>query len=443
MPNRYDIAYGLLGGLAAPYWLLKPSARRKVLAALSNRMGHIAPVDHSSPAIMIHAVSLGEINATRALVDSLRAAQPGLRFIVSATTETGFARGQELYGSASDVTLVRYPLDFSSAVDRFLDALRPDIVVLLELEVWPNFIHRCAARKIPVLLVNGRVTPGSFNRYKKARPLFGGMFSSLDRVCVQDEIYAARFAALGVPADRLEVTGTMKFDTAQTAERVDGQDELASDLHLPPGAQKLWVCGSTGPGEEEILLPIYRKLRDEFNTLKLAIIPRKPERFDEVARLIESMGFGLIRRTNPKFDVRTPEIILGDTMGELRKFYALADLVFVGRSLVDLGSKQHGSDMIEPAALGKPVIVGPFTANFADAMDRFLNAQAIHVVEAADGLEEAAADLLRHPAEAAIMGAAARKVVLDSRGATAHHVKIILDRLQSVSTISASSGAVR
>jgi 3-deoxy-D-manno-octulosonic-acid transferase len=429
MINLYDIAYGAAVGALAPYWLIKPSARRKVLSAFSERMGHVASGERSGPAVMIHAVSLGEINATRALVDSLRAERPGLRFIVSVTTETGFARGKELYGAAADVTLVRYPLDFSSAVDRFLDALRPSVVVLLELEVWPNFIRKCASRKIPVLLVNGRVTPGSFKRYKRARPLLGGMFSRLDRVCVQDETYYKRFAELGVLPDRLEITGTMKFDTAQTGERVDGQDELAAALNLPLGEQRLWVCGSTGPGEEELILPVYRQLRDHFNDLHLAIVPRKPERFEEVAALIQSMGFGLIRRSNPKSDVRTPLVILGDTMGELRKFYALADLVFVGRTLVDLGSKQHGSDMIEPAALGKAVIVGPYTANFADAMDRFIGVRAIEVVADADGLTDSAARLLSQPAEASRMGAAARKVVLDSRGATARHVKIILDRL--------------
>jgi 3-deoxy-D-manno-octulosonic-acid transferase len=442
MINLYDIAYGAAAGALAPYWLIKPSARRKVLSAFSHRMGRVSAAEASGPGVMIHAVSLGEINATRVLVDSLRAERPGVRFIVSVTTETGFARGVELYGQAPDVTLVRYPLDFSSAVDRFLDALRPDVVVLLELEVWPNFIRRCAARKIPVLLVNGRVTPGSFKHYKRARPLLGGMFRLLDRVCVQDETYAQRFSELGVPADRIEITGTMKFDTAQIGEQVDGQEELALALKLPPGEQRLWVCGSTGPGEEEILLPIYRRLREQYTDLRLVIVPRKPERFDEVAALIHSMGFGLVRRSAPRFDVPTPVVILGDTMGELRKFYALADLVFVGRTLVDLGSKQHGSDMIEPAALGKPVIVGPYTGNFADAMDRFIGVKSIEVVADGPELQEAAARLLTWPDEAARMGAAARKVVLESRGATARHVKVILDRLQSVSTISASSGKV-
>jgi 3-deoxy-D-manno-octulosonic-acid transferase len=441
MINQYDIAYGIGVGAAAPYWLLVPSARRKVLAAYHNRMGNIPSRDLSKPAVMIHAVSLGEINSTRALIDSLRIGRPDLHFVVSATTETGFARGRELYGSASDVTLIRFPLDFSSAVDRLLDALRPTVVVLLELEVWPNFIRRCAQRNVPVLLVNGRVSAGSFTRYRLARPILGGIFRGLARACVQDETYAIRFAELGVPRDRILVTGTMKFDTAQVGQKIDGQDQLAAAVGLAPGSERIWVCGSTGPGEEQILLQIFKRLWKQFNNLRLVIIPRKPERFDEVARLTQSEGFGLIRRSNPQPIGPSPAVVLGDTMGELRKFYALADQVFVGRTLVDQGPKQHGSDMIEPAALAKPVIVGPFTANFADAMERFIAAGAIEIVPDAAALERSAARLLADPEKSRAIGAAAQQVVRDSQGATQRHVKIILDTLQSVSTISPASGA--
>ena len=240
MINQYDIAYGIGVGAAAPYWLLVPSARRKVLAAYHNRMGNIPSRDLSKPAVMIHAVSLGEINSTRALIDSLRIARPDLHFVVSATTETGFARGRELYGSASDVTLIRFPLDFSSAVDRLLDALRPTVVVLLELEVWPNFIRRCAQRNVPVLLVNGRVSAGSFTRYRLARPILGGIFRGLARACVQDETYAIRFAELGVPRDRILVTGTMKFDTKKSTARTSSPPPSV----LPPA---LNASGSAAP----------------------------------------------------------------------------------------------------------------------------------------------------------------------------------------------------
>jgi 3-deoxy-D-manno-octulosonic-acid transferase len=438
MLNHYDIAYGLGVGLASPFWLAKSSARKKVLSAFSQRMGHVPSRDLSKPAIMIHAVSLGEINATRSLIDVLRSHRPGLNFIVSATTETGFGRGQELYGSVPDVTLVRYPLDFTPAVDRLLNTLRPTLVALLELEVWPNFIRRCAQRKVPVILINGRITLGSFRKYRLAQPLIGSMFARLHHVAAQDQNYAERFAELGVPTGRISVTGTMKFDTAQIADTVAGQAELAAAVGLSPGKEPIWVCGSTGPGEEAIILPVYRRLVQKFANLRLVIVPRKPERFDEVAELILAEGFSLVRRSRPG-DLpqagSTPPVILGDTMGELRKFYALADVVFSGRSLVDLGHRQHGSDMIEPAALSRPVVVGPFTANFADAMSCFRVADAVIVIQNAQSLGDAIEKLLSDPASAKAMAARARQVVKQQQGATDRHARIILDTLDSVLTI--------
>ncbi len=438
MINHFDIAYGLGVGLSSPFWLAKQSSRRKVLRAFSQRMGHVPARDLSKPAIMIHAVSLGEINATRTLINVLRAARPGIEFIVSVTTETGYARGQELYGSAKDVTLVRYPLDFTPAVDRLLDTLRPAVVVLLELEVWPNFIRRCAQRKVPVLLINGRITPGSFRKYRLAQPLVGSMFARLHHVAAQDHEYAKRFAELGVPAKRITITGTMKFDTAEIADQIAGQTELAKAVGLSPGQHPIWVCGSTGPGEEAILLPIYRRLLNRFRDLRLVIVPRKPERFNEVAELITTSGFTLIRRSQPNTPPppTTPApIILGDTIGDLRKFYALASAVFVGRTLVDLGHRQHGSDMIEPAALAKPTVVGPFTANFADAMNCFRQADAMIVAQTPDELEAATEKLLNDPASAKELGLRAREVVKTQQGATQRHANLILDPLNSVLTM--------
>ena len=184
---------------------------------------------------------------TRALIEMLRKERLGIHFVVSVTTETGYARGVELYGSAADVTLVRYPLDFTPAVDRLLNALKPAVVVLMELEVWPNFIKRCGERGIPVVLINGRITEGSFRKYWMVCAIVGGMFSRLTKVCVQDELNAERFVGLGTPRGRVSVTGTMKFDTAMVADRMEGQEELAAAVGIGKG-ERVWVCGSTGPG---------------------------------------------------------------------------------------------------------------------------------------------------------------------------------------------------
>lgn len=448
MVNHYDIAYGLGVGVSAPFWLVKPSARRKVLSALRTRMGQqvaAAPRDPARPAVMIHAVSLGEINATRALVKSLMDAEPNLHVIVSTTTETGHDRAQQLYGGQPGLSVIRYPLDFSKAVVRVLDAVRPDVVVLMELEVWPNFLRQCRARGVPVVLVNGRLTTSSFRRYRWIKPVAGGMFRRLGAICVQDETYARRFVELGADPEKVRITGTMKFDTAEVADRVPGDDDLAAAVGLYPGAEPIWVCGSTGPGEEEVILGVYRRLLARHSRLRLVLVPRKPERFDEVAGLVEAAKFRVLRRSwtvptpdnpSPRLPAELrggalPPVVLGDTMGELRKFYSMADVVFVGRSLVNLGPRQHGSDMIEPAALGKPVVTGPFTGNFAEVMNRLRAADAVMEVPDAQTLEQTVSVLLFSPEQALGMGRRAQQAVLREKGATARHVGVVLEQLRA------------
>jgi 3-deoxy-D-manno-octulosonic-acid transferase len=429
--NGYDIAYALGVAAASPVWLSKPASRHKVLSALGQRMGHVLPREDSGPAILIHAVSRGEVNATRELVAQFHAARPDLHIIISTTTVTGYDRGRQLYGNKPQLTVVRFPLDFSSAINTLLDALDPSLIVLMEGEIWPNFLLQCDRRKIPVVLVNGRMTESAFKRYRKIRFITAQMLRRIHTLCAQDQVYADRFKALGSPVDSVQITGTMKFDTAHIADSVAGDHQLALDLGLS-NADPLCVCGSTGPGEESLLLDAYRTLLNQFPTLRLAIIPRKPERFDEVADLITAKGFPLLRRSNhtPANPTDRP-IILGDTMGELRKFYSLATIVFVGRSLIDLGSRQWGSDMIEPAALGKPVIIGPWTHNFAEAVRSFRAANAMVEVSATPQMIQTITTWLSDPSAATEIGRRAQRVVKENQGATARHVEVILAVAQS------------
>jgi 3-deoxy-D-manno-octulosonic-acid transferase len=379
-------------------------------------------------AVMIHAVSLGEINATRALVKGLAEARADLRFIVSAGTETGFERGKQLYGADPRVTLIRYPLDFSGAVGRVLDGLRPSVVVLMELEVWPNWMVQCQKRNILVVLVNGRLTPGSYRGYRWLGPVSWGMFGRLAGVCAQEQVYAGRFVGLGVKRDRVVVTGTMKFDTAEVADRVEGDRELAEAVGLRPGEERIWVCGSTGDGEEAIVLGLYRKLLERFPGLRLVIVPRKPERFDGVAQQIADAGFRVFRRSSSALTGTEagPVVILGDTMGELRKFYSLSDVVFVGRTLVDQGERQHGSDMIEPAALGKPVIVGRWTGNFTEVMNALRRGEGIKEITSGEELGRAMEGFMVDPESGRAMGRRAQEVVASQKGATGRHIALIL-----------------
>lgn len=422
--NFYDIAYGFGVGISAPVWIVQSKTRNKVLNAFGERMGHVAPRIGESKAVMIHAVSVGELNASRGLIDGLKAHDPTLHLILSTTTDTGLERAKQLYGEREDVTIIRYPLDFSAAVTRVLDTLRPSLVILMELELWPNFMAACEQRKIPVVLANGRITETSFKGYRVGSFITRRMFGRLAALCAQEKTYADRFEQLGADPAKMTVTGTMKFDTAPESPTIPGTDDLARDMDL---RSPLWVCGSTGPGEEEIVLQTYKSLIQETPDLQLAIIPRKPERFDEVAQLIEQHGYPCDRRSSPRPKAQGPRpIALGDTMGELRKFYALADVVFVGRTLVDLGEKQHGSDMIEPTALAKPTIVGPYTGNFTEVMNALRADQAITEVRSPAELRAAVSIHLHSDTG---MGQRAQKVVERERGATARTLECILPML--------------
>jgi 3-deoxy-D-manno-octulosonic-acid transferase len=371
------------------------------------------------------------VNATPALIAELRERRPDLAFVVSTTTQTGFDRAQQLYAGNADVQIIRYPLDFTSAIERVLHAVRPIAVVLMELEVWPNFLRQCQKRGIPVVVANGRVTLPAMKRYAMGGWLVRGMFRKLAAAAVQDETYAERFAQLGVPTDRIMVLGTMKFDSATLAEKVPGDDALAAAVALRPGEEFIWVAGSTGPGEEEIVLKVYRALLSQKGRLRLVIVPRHPQRFDSVAQLIASHGFAVVRRSETRqqpapLDIGPiPAVILGDTMGELRTFYSLADAVFVGRTMVDLGPRQHGSDMIEPAALAKPTIVGGFTGNFDMPMRRLRAASAVFEVPNAEQLRTTVAMLMTNPQSARDIGRLAQQVIAQSRGATAKHAELI------------------
>ena len=354
-------------GLAAtsPFWLYRMIHHGRYRRGVGEMFGAV-PIRYGlQPVIWVCGVSVGEINAAKGLVGELHGQLPDYRVVISAWTDTGLAQAARSF--APDHMVFRRPLDFSLVFRRALGRLRPDLVVLVEGDIWPNFLAECNHRNIPVVVVNGRMSPNKgYRGYKRLGRLAGRLFNGLTAIGVQEEVYAERFRSLGMDEDKIQVTGMMKFDSAEVSDRIAGQDALAAAVGLC-GADRLVVAGGTGPGEEKILLKVFAELKRRHGKAKLAIVPRKPERFDEVARQISAAGFTLIRRSErpdgTAGDVPANAVILGDTMGELRKFYALASCVFVGRSLVPMG----GSDMIEAAALAKPTVFGPHTFNFPQA----------------------------------------------------------------------------
>ena len=334
MGKALDVCYGLGALLTSPIWGLSLLRTGKWRTDWRGRFGHVetkagkleswtASTVRSTKAgnktLLIHAVSVGEVNLIRNLLDHLATTQPDLCIVISTTTNTGFARATQLYSKAYRV--VRYPFDFSWMVDRFLDEIKPDAVALTELEVWPNFTQACVRRGIPVAVVNGRLSENSFKGYKRLRPLLRGMFASLAAVGAQTPDYAERFKHMGVPGDRVYVLDTMKWDTARIADHVDGADELANEMHIDRN-KPLVVAGSTGTDEEKLLI-------DEVpDDVQFMLVPRKPERFGEVAALSNQF----VRRTQPDSAKPGGRLFLLDTMGELAKAYSLADVVIVGRS---------------------------------------------------------------------------------------------------------------
>ena len=435
-----NIAYAVGALLYLPILLYQMIVQGKNRRGWKQRLGFVPTFDDTRPRIWLHAVSLGEINATPKLIEAIKKRRPEFDIVVSTTTDTGFARAVQLYGEHH---VFRFPLDLSPIVGRVLARINPSLILLVELEVWYNLVRMAKARGIPVAVVNGRLTERSARRFGRIGGLIKPMFANLAWVGAQNETIAGRFRSLGTPADHVEVTSSLKWDSAYVADAVDGSEALAAAMGIDR-SRPLWVCGSTGPGEEQMILGALGSLLRERPVAKtgvdrdsatnvhatepiLVLVPRKPERFDEVARLITQARFRCVRRSEcadgSRIDpVAGRTVLLGDTMGELRKFYALADVVFVGRTLVPLG----GSDPMEVAALGKPIIVGPFSDNFRDPVDALERADAVCVVDDADALAAAVAVLLDDPEGSRRCGLRGRQVVIDNQGATVRTVDAVL-----------------
>ncbi|MBS0189206.1 MAG: hypothetical protein JSS51_14160 [Planctomycetes bacterium] len=415
--NVLDLLY-ITGGAVASPWLL-----RKQRAGWKERFGHVGQVaPKTRPRLMLHAVSVGEVNALRHLLPLLRENGGAFEIVISVGTDTGLARARELFSSHAIV--VRYPIDLSSSVRRFLEAVQPDVVGLVELEVWPNFIRACERRGVPVAVINGRLSERSFRGYRKLKSVLGPTFRRLAFVAAQDEDYAARFVAMGVDPARVRVSGTMKWDAAAVPanpnDPLPGAAELAANLGIDP-SRPLVVAGSTGPNEEALLHAACPP------DVQLLCAPRKPERFDQAAAALP----GCVRRSRTKNgETAQPSSrrFLLDTIGELRLAYSLADVVVVGRSFFDL----FGSDPIEPAALGKCVLMGPRVSDFARTVEALEQRGGIRLVprnELAGALRAVLGDELVR----ARMAAAARQTVLDNKGASARNAQMLLDLLAGAS----------
>ncbi len=437
LPGYWDIIFDLiyfLGLLLVSPWLIWRSMRTgRYRTGWAGRLGRLSPDQHSMAAstgrrILLHCVSVGELASVAELVQELLRLGDDIQVVISVTTDTGMARGLKLYPPGTPrVVVVRYPLDFSFAVRRFLDSVRPTVIGLIELEMWPNFLTACHQRGIPVDLINGRMTNRSFRRYKRVRPIMRSMLRRLRHIGVQSDEIGRRLIDLGADVKNITVRPTMKYDTADFSTDIAGADVFAAALGILP-EHWLLTAGSTGPGEEIPLLDTYQALRPRFGQLRLCIAPRKPEVYAQVMDAISQRGLKVVRRSERRDDARShplagEEVVILDTFGELKKAYAISGGIFSGRSLVPLG----GSDMIEAVALAKPVCFGPHTWNFSDVVAALRAVDGAIQIAGPEELTGAVERWLTDRNGATLMAQRGRRAILSMRGSSSQYARSLLE----------------
>jgi 3-deoxy-D-manno-octulosonic-acid transferase len=383
------------------------------------------------PLAWFHGVSVGEIHLLVTVVAAFRKRNPDWITVVSSTTDTGLAEARAKFEA-----VVPYPFDFSWACRATLNAVNPSLVVLAESELWPNFLAVASARRIPVVVINARMSPRSFARLNRVKAVANRLlFRHVSVFAVQSSDYADRFRQLGVPKAKLVVSGSVKYDGA-TGERDTAMGRELRRLLIPPSpggrGTMILVAGSTHAPEEEILLGVFGRLRSRYTQLCLLLVPRHPDRFAEVAELVQRSGMSFVRRSQivePLSEM--PAIVLLDTVGELGAAWGLADIGYTGGSL---DGKRGGQSMIEPAGYGVPTVFGPYVWNFRDAAQRLVEAGAAVMVPDAAELETVLAALIEDAGRRQQMGEAARTLVKNQQGATARTLDVLNRVIERIRT---------
>ncbi len=423
-PWVLNLLYAALLTLLSPVILWRVIRHGRYRRGLSHKLfGQLPVITDARPLAWFHAVSVGEIVQLRKIVDEFRRqTNDSWTVVVSTSTDTGYDLARERF---PDCRLVWFPLDFSWAVRRALQRLKPSLLVLVELELWPGLILECSRRQVPVVIVNARLSERSFRRYLRAGWLLQPVFSRIALVAAQSQPCAARLQQLGVPAGRIHLTGSVKFDGVACSPDHPPTQQLRSLFQLHPDAPVL-MAGSTQAPEERWILDAWQQLRRLHPALQLILVPRHRERFDEVAELVRAAGVPLLRRSQISTNGR-PAIVgsdcvrLLDTIGELGACWGLADIAFVGGSFGSRG----GQNMIEPAAFGAAVTFGPNTWNFRDVVQIFREADACRQVQSPTELLPLFQYWLDQPLERHRIGTAAAAVVRNQQGAVATTVQLL------------------
>ncbi|HUT89315.1 MAG TPA: 3-deoxy-D-manno-octulosonic acid transferase [Thermoguttaceae bacterium] len=420
MPYLLNLVYLLLILVALP-WLAYQAVRKgKYREGFGEKLlGRVPPRESEGTCVWLHAVSVGEVNLLATLIDHFARNRPDCECVVSTTTKTGLALARKKY---PHLAVFYCPLDFTWAVRTAVRRVRPNLLVLAELELWPNLVRAARESGARVAVINGRLSEHSFRGYCRIRPLVARLLAEIDLLAVQDDAYADRFRRLGAPAQAVRVTGSMKYDGAET----DRDNPTTRRLRRLAGLADddvILLAGSTQEPEESLCLAAYRQLCGTWPQLRLILVPRHPDRFPAVARLLDDSGLAWQRRTDLEHEGPNPEarVLLVDVVGELGAWWGTAGIAYVGGSMGTRG----GQNMIEPAAYGAAVCFGPNTRNFRDIVATMLAQDAAMVVHDGEQLAGFVRRCLEAPEEAAALGDRARALVARQLGATERTFRLL------------------
>lgn len=413
------------GGLAQKFWGAAPSLPPTIYSRLNpSHVLDSALGRPGGPRLWLHAVSVGEVLQLRQVVARLLERRSDIHIVITTTTATGYQVARENFPQCD---VAYFPFDFTWSVRRAITNLKPDLICLVELELWPNFIREAARLDIPLALINGRLSERSFRGYRHIRSLVRRLLQQFSIIAVQSTEYRERFVKLGARPLTTVIAGSIKFDGVVTDRANARTRELSAWLGLRPG-EKVFVAGSTQPGEESLALAAYEAARRQHSELRLLLAPRHPERADELSRWLATRGHVVRRRRRDGVSQVTdsePAIGLLDTIGELQAAWGLADIAFVGGSFTSRG----GQNMIEPAAYGAAVCYGPNTWNFRQVVELLETSQAAVTVHSGAALQDFLIEMLNDPGRSGELGRRARELVLSQQGATQRTVDLLLTEL--------------
>lgn len=405
-------AYTLLLLLACPFLLLglyKKKPGKPSFGARWKEHWGITPKTEAISPIWIHAVSVGETIAITPVIKAMKKNNPNQAIVLTTTTSTGAEQAEKL----GDLVEHRYmPIDFSWCVAGFIRSIKPQKMLIMETELWPNTLHTVSKAGIPITVLNARLSEKSCQRYAKFQSVFNLLAKNITQILCQHGEDARRFERLGIDKNALHVTGTIKFDITIPTSTI----EASQSLRIKLGANRpIWIASSTHQGEDEILFQAHKQLLEVIPNALMLIVPRHPERFESVTELSKKSGFETITRTSNHSVSEGVQVYIGDTMGEMLILLGAADVCFMAGSLI--GDKVGGHNLLEPAALGMPLINGPSYFNFSDITKQLLDNNAVVICETPNEIEEQLATLLSQPEKAKEMGQAALNVVEKNRGA--------------------------